>query len=110
MKDINYVEMGSKIKNKRLSLKLTQEQLAEKVNVATSYISEIERGKSICSLAVAVRIAETLDLNLDNLVRGINYSNVDSTFKELLKELPEDKHKLFIHLCTSIVRVLEKDK
>lgn len=107
MKEINYVEMGKRIKIQRLNMKLTQEKLAEKVDVAPSYISEIERGSSICSLAVLVKIAYELEMNIDNLIFGINLSNADSTFKELLKAIPEKNHKLFINLCINIANTLK---
>jgi transcriptional regulator with XRE-family HTH domain len=108
MKDIDYVEIGKRIKSARKNLKLTQEKLAEKVEVAPSYISEIERGTSICSLAVLVKIADILKLNLDNLVCGINESNVNDTFKELLNRIPKEKHKLFVNLCSSIADTLSE--
>lgn len=109
MREIDYVQMGKRIREQRLKYKLTQEKLAEKVDVAPSYISEIERGTSICSLSVLVRIADVLELNLDNLVCGVNISNVDTTFKELLRNIPNKNHRLYIELCTNIANVL-KDK
>ena len=109
MVDVDYVEIGKRIRNARKNLKLTQEKLAEKIDVAPSYISEIERGTSICSLFVIVKIANILKLNLDNLICGINSSNVDATFKELLKSIPKEKHKLFMDLFISIANALKED-
>ena len=108
MSKINYVEMGKRIQAGRKAAKLTQAQLAEKVDVAPSYISEIERGTSISSLAVIVKISEILKLNLDNLVRGVNKSNAESTFQELLNHVSKENHELFIDLCTDIANRLSK--
>jgi transcriptional regulator with XRE-family HTH domain len=108
MEKIDYVEIGKRVKVARKRAKLTQEKLSEKVEVAPSYISEIERGTSICSLAVIVKIADVLELNLDNLICGINESNVNDTFKELLNRIPKEKHKLFINLCGSIADTLSE--
>ena len=108
MREIDYVQMGKRIREQRLKCKMTQEKLAEKVDVAPSYISEIERGTSICSLAVLVKIADILDLNLDNLVCGINISNADTTFKEILKGIPNKNHKLFVDICSNISNVLKE--
>ncbi len=109
MKEVDYVEIGKRIKRQRKKYNLTQEKLAEKVNVAPTYISEIERGTSICSIAVLVRIANELNLNLDNLVCGINISNIESTFKELLEGMPKKNHKLFMDLCMDISDRLKKE-
>ncbi len=106
MSKIKYSEMGKRIKDRREKNKITQALLAEKIDVAPSYISEIERGTSICSLAVLVKIADELDLNLDYLVRGINSSNADNTFKDVLKTMPKENHKLFMELCNNIANTL----
>ena len=107
MREINYKEMGQRIRKQRLNYKLTQEKLAEKVDVAPTYISEIERGNSISSLAVIVKIANVLDLNVDYLLCGINNSNVETTFSEILRDIPEKNHELFIKLCTNIANCLK---
>lgn len=102
MKDIDYKAIGKRIKEKRNKLGMTQEKLSELINVSPSYISEIERGTSICSLAVLVNIAEILELNLDNLINGINENNVDISFSEILKGIPKKNQKLYIDICKSI--------
>lgn len=102
MKELNYVKIGKRIKIKRKELNMTQEKLSEIIDVSPSYISEIERGSSICSLATISKISQTLDANLDYLVFGINKSNSTNTFNELLKNIPEKNHNLFINLCENI--------
>lgn len=102
MKDIDYKAIGKRIKEKRNKLGMTQEKLSELINVSPSYISEIERGTSICSLAVLVNMAEILELNLDNLINGINENNVDVSFSEILKGIPKKNQKLYIDICKSI--------
>lgn len=104
MKDINYKDMGKRIKEGRNRIGITQEKLAEKIDVSPSYISEIERGTSICSLAVLVNIAEILELNLDYLVNGINESNIDSSFSEILKDISKKEQKLYIDICKNVAK------
>ena len=102
MKNIDYKEMGKRIQNKRKLLKITQEHLAETIDVSPSYISEIERGTSICSLSVLVDISNVLDMNLDNLIKGITENNIDYSFSEIIKDIPEKNRKLFIKICKNI--------
>lgn len=104
MKKVNYKEMGERIKTGRKLHGITQEKLAEEIDVSPSYISEIERGSSICSLEVLVAIASVLDLNLDNLVNGINESNAKSSFAEILKNIPKDKQNLYINICENVAK------
>lgn len=109
MRKVNYKEMGERIKIGRKSLGITQEKLSEKIDVSPSYISEIERGTSICSLEVLVEISEVLNLNLDNLVNGMNESNADTTFSEILKNIPKKNQKLYIDICKNISNSFSKE-
>lgn len=102
MKNINYKEMGKRIKEVRNKIGITQEKLAEQIDVSPSYISEIERGTSICSLAVLVSISEILETNIDYLINGINETNIDYSFSEILKDIPKKEHKLYINICKNI--------
>ena len=107
MEEIDYVKIGKRIKEGRLHKKLTQEKLSELIDVSPSYISEIERGTSIASLSTVVKLSYVLDLNLDNLVRGISLQNSDSTFVEILNNIPKKNHDLFISLCKDISNSLK---
>ncbi len=107
MYNIDYEAMGQRIRVRRLEMGLTQEKLAEKAEVSTSHVGEIERGTSICSLAVLVNIANVLNLNLDTLVKGISYENVNNAFSEILDTLPSDNKELYIKLCENLADSLK---
>ena len=108
MKNLDYVEIGTRIKNKRKELSLTQEKLSEMIDVSPSYISEIERGSSITSLFTISKIADVLDLSLDYLVWGICPDNANYTFTDVLKTIPDKNHDLYIRLCENIANTLKK--
>lgn len=107
MEELNYVEIGKRIKLKRKEMNLTQEKLSEFIDVSPSYISEIERGASICSLATITNICTVLQTSLDFLVFGITEKNSNQTFTEVLKSIPEKNHKLFVDLCENISNSLK---
>ena len=107
MNELNYVEIGRRIKSKRKELKLTQEQLSEIIDVSPSYVSEIERGTSISSLATITKITQTLNVSLAYLIYGINLNNSDTMFSEILKTIPAKNHNLYITLCESIANILK---
>ena len=107
MENLNYKEIGKRIQSKRKEIKITQEKLSEIIDVSPSYISEIERGSSICSLATITNIALTLNTSLDYLVLGITANNADETFKEILQSIPTKNQKLYINLCENIANTLK---
>ena len=102
MDKINYKEIGKRIKQKRKELNLTQEKLSEMLEISPTYISEIERGTGISSLATITKIANVLNLDLDYLILGISNTNIDKTFSNLLERIPKKDQKLFISLCENI--------
>lgn len=103
---MDFVEMGKRIRLRRLELKLTQERLAELTNLTDTYIGAIERATSKCSLETIVIIAKTLDLDMNYLLFGITSKNIDSIFSQTLDKLPKDKKDLYINLCNSIAQTL----
>ena len=61
--------MGDRIKAARKKIGLTQEALAEKVDVTAFYMGEIERGVKTPSLDLFIRLVEVLDVSSDYLLR-----------------------------------------
>lgn len=43
---INYVAIGRRVKKYRNQANMTQSELAEKLNISVSYVSQIERGNA----------------------------------------------------------------
>ena len=107
MKELNYKEIGKRIKIRRKEANLTQEKLSEIIDVSPSYISEIERGSSICSLATITNIADTINASLDYLVLGITENNADTVFTNILKSIPEKNQNLYVNLCENIADTLK---
>jgi Predicted transcription factor, homolog of eukaryotic MBF1 len=70
--------LGMFIRNGRLDLKLTQEQLAEKLNCNLSYLGNIERGKNTPSLKMFCKIVQTLNLSADDFIYPGHRSGSDS--------------------------------
>ena len=55
--------IGDRIKAARKKLNLTQEALAERVDVTLYYMGEIERGVKTPSLDLFIRLVEVLDVS-----------------------------------------------
>ena len=65
---IDYISLGSRIKEARKTQDLTQEQLAELADLSTTHISNIENAKKIPSLKSIVSIANALSMTVDALL------------------------------------------
>lgn len=59
--------LGSQIKRFRKAKGLTQEQLAEKVNIHATYVGKIESGKNNISVVLLFKISRALDVKLSDI-------------------------------------------
>lgn len=66
----NKDDYGSRIRSLRKNRGLTQEQLAEKLNVSTPYIAKIENGKQTGPVELAVQFSDFFEVSLDYLLVG----------------------------------------
>lgn len=65
---LDYAMMGNRIRMQRRRCGLTQEQLAEQIERAASYIGHIERGTRRMSLETLCAISEALKCSTDRLL------------------------------------------
>ena len=61
--------MGDRVQDTRKNRGLTQEQLAEKIDITVEYMSQIERGLKTPSMQVFIKLVEVLDVSADYLLR-----------------------------------------
>jgi transcriptional regulator with XRE-family HTH domain len=67
---IDYLDIGSRIRAERNKQTLSQEKLAEMVGVGTTHISHIETGNTIPSIKTFIAIINALNLSSDELLRN----------------------------------------
>lgn len=84
---MNQVVLGYRIKQCRKMRNLTQEKLAESINVSPHYIYEIEKGLKTMSLYTLADIATALDISTDYLLFGV----YDSSYSFTTKGVPIDR-------------------
>lgn len=66
--ELNYNDIGLRIKKFRLGKGMTQDTLAELVNLSTPHMSHIETGHTKVSLPTLLRIANVLECSMDELL------------------------------------------
>ncbi|MEG0741200.1 MAG: helix-turn-helix transcriptional regulator [Clostridia bacterium] len=67
---MDYVDLGRRVRRQRTARGWTQDELAERVNVSTSFVGHIEKGSRKASLETLVSLANALNVSLDYLVAG----------------------------------------
>ena len=101
---LNLKMMGFRISTQRRKMKITQEELAEKVEVSVKHISAIETGRTKANIELLYDIATCLGVTIDYFTLGVideieeylRECNEDEiqTIKIIVKAIAENHHKI----------------
>ena len=80
---MDYYKIGQRIRKIRKAHGLSQEELAERVNISTTHMSHIETGNTKLSLPVLVDIATVLEVRTDDLLNDSTSSSIGTTLDEI---------------------------
>lgn len=84
-------EMGLRIMVRRKSLRMTQEELAEKLGVSTQMISNLELGKKAIRPENLAKVCSVLELSADFILTGTNTKTaVDAVAEKLIQLTAEE--------------------
>ena len=79
-----YEVMGKRIRERRKNMKLTQQELADQIDLSASFLGHIERGTRKLSVETLYAICMALDCSSDQLMETGKCSRYN--VKDLLQE------------------------
>ena len=103
---MNQKAIGRRIKAAREKKQLTQEQLAELVDLSTMHISVIERGVKLPKLETLINIANVLDVSADVLLQDVINNRADifsSEASALINKLPQEDQRRVLAALRSFI-------
>lgn len=86
--------MGLRIKEKRKSLKLTQEEIAEMLDISVKHFSEVERGLTGLSIENLIKLSNILGVSIDYIVKGEADKDKWNCTLSALQRVPKDKEDI----------------
>lgn len=87
---VNLTEFGKRISDRRKELKMTQQQLADSLGLASyQHISRIERGIEGCSIDLLSDISDVLHISTDYLLKGKKASLDSNLLRAMAGQLIE---------------------
>jgi len=107
----DYGIIGRRIKSAREKKGLTQEKLAEELDVSNAYISKIERGKTPISLDRLSELSLVLEQSTEYLLSGSDSASDDYLRNEIITMLEgcsPEKIKLISKVIKPIIEFREK--
>lgn len=87
MSDLDFKTIGAKIKERRKSMGITQEFIAEQLDVNPSHISNIECGRANPSLTALVKIANILQCSVDYFIEKEYTYQINDEIKDSIDDL-----------------------
>ena len=102
---LDYTIIGQRIKQARLAKNLTQENLAEQIDVSVAFLSRVERGSSHINLRRLNQLCRILDVSEGYILNGVasnseNYLNKE--FSQLLKSCSPETQRLIYDVAKVI--------
>lgn len=92
------MEINQKLKNARINMNLTQEDVAEKIMISRQTISNWENGKSLPDIMSIINLSELYQISLDELLKG------DLKLREKInKDVNNAKNNEKLILTTAII-------
>lgn len=99
---------GSRVRELRKRLELSQEELAEKAKISPKYMSRIEMGHQFPSTDILAKLADVLDVEIrdffefDHTVG--NVKDLKKTLANIIDEADEEKLRLLVKVARAVVR------
>ena len=103
----DYSVIGRRIKNLRLKNNMTQEMLADEIDISVAFISRVERGTVQVNLKRLIQISEILKVSPGYLLIGSNTKSKDylkEDFCELLKKCSPEQQKLIYQISELVCK------
>ena len=111
--ELDYKAIGKRIKIARIKADLTQEMLAEKIELSPTHLSNIETGTTRVSLTTIVSIANGLgitvdDILCDNVIKA--RVQIENDIAEILNDCDEYEIRMIKDMAVALKETLRKDK
>ena len=92
--ELDTLEIGKRIKERRKELHLTQLDIKEKTGISSGNMSDIERGNRLPAANTLLQLSEVLQCSIDYLLRGKSSISENSTTPPFTDLSPQEQDML----------------
>ena len=101
---MTHKEIGERIRGLRKINNLTREEVAEKAEISSKFLYEIEMGRKGLSADTLLKIARTLSCSCDYILTGENFEKVQKNRTENALDGFEVKDMAYVNKILSILQ------
>ncbi|MBQ2921426.1 MAG: helix-turn-helix transcriptional regulator [Oscillospiraceae bacterium] len=105
-KEIN-IQIGEQIKSAREHARLTQEQMAERIEVSPQFVSDLERGVVGISLTTLKRVCVVLGVSSDQILFGQARKDCADAIAERCRNLSGRQFTILLEIIDRYVEAIE---
>ena len=103
------LEIGSRIRNIRESMKLSRNTFSEKINISKVFLSQVGRGEKSISLKTLINICNKTGFSSDYILFGNkNNSSTSNRIIKILDQLLPEANNIVYNVTTSLREIYEK--
>ena len=92
--NVDLIAIGLRIQTRRKQLGLTQEKLADMMNVSIQMVSNLERGNKAIRIDNLIRLSEILNVSTDYILTGKHTLDDQLTLTSKMEQLTDRDRKL----------------
>ena len=102
------VKFGKRIKYLRIQRGLSQEELAEMINIATTSLSYVETGRGFMTLTTLEKLAKALKVELYELFKFSSIETIEDMYSFIINKLSlvksnDEKVKIIYDIIRAII-------
>lgn len=98
--------IGNKIYQLRRSINMTQQELADKIGISVTFLSEIENGRKSMSVDTLVKLSKGLQVSLDTIVFGNDTENdMQKDVVSMMATLPLEYNESILLIAREFTRL-----
>jgi len=105
MYNIDYKELGKRIRSERRRQDLTQEKLAEMADISDSFMGHIERGGRTLSIETLAKLANALNMSIEYIICGeYNYQPdmLPNEIHDALNQMDSNQRRVFLSMMKTL--------
>ena len=99
--------IGKRMRSLRRLNDLSQEQLGEKANISTKYVSEVERGNANITVDILEKISTALNVDLPDLFdfhHELSRGELKKTINSLIKDASDQNLQTIVRILKSVLK------
>ena len=105
--NLNFSNIGKRLKETRTQNKITQQQMAKNLGISIKEISGLENGKAKIELKKFIKICDFLNISIYDVLNEKNENMIrymDKELYELIIKCNLEKQKLIYHMVKLLIK------